>query len=93
MDNIKAKDFELLPVGSRFTDDTVMTLAVADWLMTAPLYCESALIECMQRLERKYPNAGYCVMFRWWLVTDNQEPYNSFAMRVSPFGLYANSME
>ena len=95
--NVKTEDFELLPVGSRFTDDTVMTLAVAEWLMTDPAHSERALVECMQRLGRKYPNAGYGGMFRRWLATDNPEPYNSFgngsAMRVSPVGLYANSME
>ena len=95
--NVKTEDFELLPAGSRFTDDTVMTLAVAEWLMTDPAHSERALVECMQRLGRKYPNAGYGGMFRRWLATDNPEPYNSFgngsAMRVSPVGLYANSME
>ena len=95
--NVKTEDFELLPEGSRFTDDTVMTLAVAEWLMTDPAHSERGLVECMQRLGRKYPNAGYGGMFRRWLVTDNPEPYNSFgngsAMRVSPVGLYANSME
>ena len=87
----------MLPAGSRFTDDTVMTLAVAEWLMSDPTHSERALVECMQRLGRKYPYAGYGGMFRRWLVTDNPEPYNSFgngsAMRVSPVGLYANSME
>lgn len=95
--NVKTEDFELLPQGSCFTDDTVMTLAVAEWLMTDPSHSESALIECMQRLGRKYPNAGYGGMFRRWLATDNPEPYNSFgngsAMRVNPVGLYANSMK
>ena len=95
--NVKTEDFELLPADSRFTDDTVMTLAVAEWLMTDPSHSERGLVECMQRLGRKYPNAGYGGMFRRWLVTDNPEPYNSFgngsAMRVSPVGLYANSME
>ena len=95
--NVKTEDFELLQAGSRFTDDTVMTLAVAEWLMTDPSHSERGLVECMQRLGRKYPNAGYGGMFRRWLVTDNPEPYNSFgngsAMRVSPVGLYANSME
>ncbi len=51
----------------------------------------------MQRLGRKYPKAGYGGLFRRWLNTDNPEPYNSFgngsAMRVSPVGLYANSVE
>lgn len=95
--NVKTEDFELLPVGSRFTDDTVMTLAVAEWLMTDPSHSERALVECMQRLGRKYPYVGYGSMFRFWLYTENPEPYNSFgngsAMRVSPVGLYANSME
>ena len=95
--NVKNENFELLPAGSTFTDDTVMTLAVAEWLMTDPTHSEHTLVECMQRLGRKYPNAGYGEMFRRWLSTDNPEPYNSFgngsAMRVSPVGLYANSME
>ena len=95
--NVKTEDFELLPAGSHFTDDTVMTLAVAEWLMTDPAHSERALVECMQRLGRKYPYVGYGSMFRFWLYTENPEPYNSFgngsAMRVSPVGLYANSME
>lgn len=95
--NVKTEDFELLPEGSHFTDDTVMTLAVAEWLMTDPSHSERALVECMQRLGRKYPNAGYGGMFSRWLNTENPKPYNSFgngsAMRVSPVGLYANSME
>ena len=95
--NVKTEDFELLPEGSRFTDDTVMTLAVAEWLMTDSAHSERGLVECMQRLGRKYPKAGYGGMFRRWLKIDNPEPYNSFgngsAMRVSPVGLYANSME
>ncbi len=95
--NVKTEDFELIPEGSRFTDDTVMTLAVAEWLMTDPAHSERTLVECMQRLGRKYPNAGYGGMFRRWLNTENPQPYNSFgngsAMRVSPVGLYANSLE
>ena len=97
LNNVKTEDFVLLPQGSCFTDDTVMTLAVAEWLMTDPSHSERGLVECMQRLGRKYPNVGYGGMFRRWLATDNPEPYNSFgngsAMRVSPVGLYANSME
>lgn len=44
--NVKNEDFELLPVGSRFTDDTVMTLAVAEWLMTDPAHSEVLLSVC-----------------------------------------------
>lgn len=95
--NIKTEDFELVPKGSRFTDDTVMTLAVAEWLMTDPEHKPGTLVACMQRLGRRYPNAGYGGMFRKWLASDNPQPYGSFgngsAMRVSPVGLYANSLD
>lgn len=95
--NVKSEDFELLPVGSSFTDDTVMTLAVAKWLMTDPTHSERTLVECMQSLGRKYLNAGYGGKFFQWLNAKGPKPYNSFgngsAMRVSPVGLYANSLE
>lgn len=95
--NIKTEDFELVLKGSRFTDDTVMTLAVAEWLMTDPDHREETLVACMQRLGRKYPDVGYGSMFYKWLMSDNPKPYNSFgngsAMRVSPVGLYAKSLE
>ena len=89
--NVKTEDFELLPEGSRFTDDTVMTLAVAEWLMTDSTHSKEKLIDCMQRLGRKYPNAGYGGMFSRWLKEDSPKPYKSFgngsAMRVSPEGI------
>ena len=95
--NVRTEDFELLPQGSRFTDDTVMTMAVAEWLMIDPSHSKSTLVKCMQRLGRKYPDAGYGSMFTGWLNAETPEPYNSFgngsAMRVSPVGLYADSLE
>lgn len=95
--NIKTEDFELVPKGSRFTDDTVMTLAVAKWLMDDPTHEADSLAQTMQELGRKYPHAGYGGMFRKWLASDNPQPYGSYgngsAMRVSPVGLYANSLE
>lgn len=95
--NIKAEDFELVPKGSRFTDDTVMTLAVAKWLMDDPTHEADSLTRTMQEMGRKYPRAGYGGMFRKWLASDNPQPYGSYgngsAMRVSPVGLYANSLE
>lgn len=94
--NVKTEDFELLPPGSRFTDDTVMTLAVAEWLMSDPSHGEASLVRCMQRLGRRYPRAGYGGRFRKWLASDHPQPYGSFgngsAMRVSPVGLYARSL-
>ncbi len=63
---LKKYDFELLPQGSRFTDDSVMTIAVAYWLAHYDEYDEightkERLIECMQEICRKYPDAGYAV--------------------------------
>lgn len=95
--NIKTEDFEPVPQKSRFTDDTVMTLAVAEWLIIDPEHQPETLVSCMQRLGRKYPDAGYGKMFSQWLMSDHPQPYNSFgngsAMRVSPVGLYANTLE
>lgn len=90
---IKKLDFELLPPRSRFTDDTVMTCAVAEWVMNP----ESDLAQTLQRWGLKYINAGYGHMFIRWLTSADPEPYNSFgngsAMRVSPVGWVADSVE
>lgn len=95
--NIKTEDFEWVPKGSRFTDDTVMTLAVAKWLMDDHTHSSEKLVEIMQNLGRKYQDAGYGRKFKEWLYADNPQPYGSYgngsAMRVSPVGLYANSLE
>lgn len=95
--SVKGKDFEFFPEGYRFTDDTVMTLAVAKWLMEDASHSSSHLIECMQELGRKYPRAGYGFSFFHWLMSNNPQPYNSWgngsAMRVSPIGLYAKDMD
>ncbi len=97
--DMKAYDFELLPKGSRFTDDTVMTIAVAHWLAhyDEEGLTDQQLIETMQELGHKYPYAGYGSSFNSWLWSENPQPYNSWgngaAMRVSPVGLYAETLE
>lgn len=95
--NVKTEDFELLPQGSRFTDDTVMTLAVAKWLMDDPSHKADSLVRIMQDMGRRYPNAGYGGLFRRWLNSDNPQPYGSYgngsAMRVSSVGMYAKSLD
>ena len=88
----KTKDFPLFSAESTYTDDSVMTLAVADaFLSLLPeatdedIRCQ--LIQSMQTYGRKYPYAGYGGMFRGWLGSRFPEPYNSYgngsAMRVS----------
>jgi ADP-ribosylglycohydrolase len=86
----KGNDFKLVPNGSKFTDDTVMTLATANWLLTDENLSDDQLVKEMQLFGKKYPGRGYGGMFRKWLVSPNPQPYNSFgngsAMRVSPCG-------
>ena len=90
--NYKAKDFPLFSQQSEFTDDTVMTLAVAKALMDTrgqdDAAIKAALVREMQRLGCTYPDRGYGVRFGGWLYEDAPKPYNSYgngsAMRVSP---------
>ncbi len=91
----KTKEFPLFCKKSRFTDDTVMTVAVADALLrvspAAPDgIIRDELIDSMHRWGRKYPDAGYGGMFYRWLFTGMRTPYGSFgngsAMRVSSAG-------
>ena len=82
---MKTKKFELLEKNSHFTDDTVMTVAVADSIMNGVPYVES-----LHKWGRKYQKAGYGSWFRKWIHLDDPKPYNSFgngsAMRCSSVG-------
>ena len=95
--NTWSTDFDLFTPWSKFTDDTVMTLAVAKWLVEDDAHTIHYLIYCMQELGQRYPKAGYGGNFDWWLRQDNPQPYNSWgngsAMRVSPVGLYAKTLD
>ena len=96
-DNTKSMDFKLFTPYSKFTDDSVMTLAVAKWLMEDEGHTTHELIRCMQELGREYPYAGYGGSFCRWLVVNEPKPYNSWGngagMRVSPVGLYAKTLD
>ena len=99
--NRLSKEFELFKGWQNtFTDDTVMTCAVAEALVESkPDYSDLAekTVEVMQRVGRNYPNCGYGGRFWQWMFSDNPKPYNSFgngsAMRVSPVGFAARSIE
>ena len=84
--NIKTKDFPLFRKDCFFTDDTVMTCAVAEAIIHGGQ--KDDFIDAMKKYGRMYPNADYGARFNTWLKSDNREPYNSFgngsAMRVSP---------
>ena len=93
----KKMDFELFTSESIFTDDTVMTCAVAEWLMDDPNHTHEELVKIIHRYGAEYPHRGYGGMFGRWLRNHWTEPYNSFgngsAMRVSPCGYYAKSFD
>ena len=98
-DNIKTKKFPLFSEMDMFTDDTVMTIAVAEALMQSkshgPLF-QDLVREQLRIYGRKYPHAGYGRRFQSWLEEDDDSPYNSLgngsAMRVSPCGVIAYSL-
>ena len=87
--NIKTKDFLLFREDCFFTDDTVMTCAVAEAIMNGGQ--KDDFIDAMKKYGRMYPDAGYGARFGNWVDGDDREPYNSFgngsAMRVSPMCL------
>ncbi|HRX63308.1 MAG TPA: ADP-ribosylglycohydrolase family protein [Candidatus Competibacter sp.] len=82
---IKTKDFPLFQPGSRFTDDSVLTVAVANAILTGCPYRDAVL-----KWGRRYPDAGYGGTFARWLQADDPAPYHSWgngsAMRVGPVG-------
>ena len=103
-DNIKTKDFELFDKNCMFTDDTVMTVAIAKALMDFEKIDEENiedfkehLITTMHEIGRKYPDCGYGGHFYSWIMKGKREAYNSFgngsAMRVSAVGWYAKTLE
>lgn len=103
-DNIKTKDFEFFDKECFFTDDSVMTIAIAEALMQYESIDENnidgfkeKLIDVMHEIGIKYPDCGYGGHFLVWILRNKREPYNSFgngsAMRVSSVGWYAKSLE
>ncbi len=91
--------FRLFHDDSIYTDDSIMTIAVAQWLLDDPNQTPQRLVEIMQDWGRRYPDpyGAYGGMFSQWLETDNPQPYNSWgngsAMRVSPVGFFFDTLE
>lgn len=90
--NARKYDFDPFPAGSFFTDDSVLTIAIADALLNGKEYGET-----LRKYARKYPGRGYGLLFGKWIYMSNPEPYNSFgngsAMRVSAIGWSFDSVE
>lgn len=86
---------EILKDG-KFTDDSVLTVAIMEWLVSTGGKSEE-LAEYLKDWATNYPNAGYGGKFRTWVLSDSNDPINSFGngagMRVSPCAFYANTLE
>lgn len=91
-DNITITDFQLFDSRCRFTDDTVLTVAVADCLLHGKEYAET-----FREYFHRYPHSGYGSGFRRWAQRPAKGPYNSLgngsAMRVSPVGWAFNNLD
>ena len=98
----KSKEFELFTSECEFTDDTVMTIAVAEALLDSGKDAGEAtiktnLIKSMKKWGQKYPNSGYGARFIDWVLSDEPQPYGSYGngsgMRVSPVGWLYDTLE
>ena len=90
--NIKSETFALFSPLCRFTDDTVLTVAVADCIINKKEYTGA-----FREYGERYPHAGYGGLFRRWLLSRDPQPYHSFgngsAMRISPVGFAFQSLD
>ena len=100
INNKTGKEFELFNSRCRFTDDTVMTLAVAKIFLDVNDNLSNfreQIIKSMVEVGRKYPNCGYGPSFYFWLKNDEHEPYGSYgngsAMRISAVGIVGKNIE
>jgi len=104
--NVKTVDFELFSRASRFTDDTVMTVAIADAILNKEQHknfiidaieSKKTYVYKLKEYGKKYPDVGYGRMFEQWLSSKELKPYNSYgngsAMRVSPVGFAFDTLE
>jgi len=92
---IKHKNFPLFSEGCHFTDDSVMSLAIAQAFINGT--SSDQIVKAMKTYGLKYPDAGYGSKFRYWFLEENPQPYNSIgngsAMRVSPVAWVANNLK
>lgn len=98
--NHKSKSFDFFSPLCFFTDDTVMTLAVAKAILTERNEMDAlqtAAVRCMREVGQPYPHCGYGGHFLQWVYTDDPKPYDSYgngaAMRVSACGFAGASLE
>jgi ADP-ribosyl-[dinitrogen reductase] hydrolase len=88
----RTTDFKLFTPHSQVTDDSVLTIAVADAILNGKQYQKY-----IRDYARKYPDSGFGGYFRQWMYSNDPQPYNSYgngsAMRVSPVGWAFDTVE
>ena len=98
----KSREFELFTPACEFTDDTVMTVAVAEALLDSGKDADEQtikanLITSLKKWGQKYPDSGYGARFIDWVLTDDPKPYGSYGngsgMRVSAVGWLYDTIE
>jgi ADP-ribosylglycohydrolase len=91
-ENIKTKQFELFSPDCFFTDDTILSVALAESILTGANYAS-----LMRAYYRRYPDAAYGARFRGWAQSHGAQPYNSWgngaAMRISPVGFAFDTLD
>jgi ADP-ribosylglycohydrolase len=92
---VSSRDCPLFSPASRFTDDSVLTFAVASAILKSELVGAPDYLKHVVAFARRWPNAGYGGNFRKWFRSDDPKPYNSWgngsAMRASPVGFLFDS--
>lgn len=98
--NHRSKKFDFLTYKCELTDDSIITLAIAKAILKSEgdiNKLPDLAVRYMQQLGRLYPDAGYGVAFQKWINSNKPQPYGSFgngaAMRVSPVGFAADSLD
>jgi ADP-ribosylglycohydrolase len=90
--NVKTKNFDLFGPKTKFTDDSVLTVATMDVLVNGGDY-----VKTYQSYGRRYPNCGWGGKFHYWIYAEKPKPYHSWgngaAMRVSPVGWHFNTLD
>lgn len=94
--NIKTKKINLFDAKCNITDDSVMSVAVAEMCLNGYVPNDNnSIIDCFKKWGQKFPDAGYGGRFYHWVLSNDRTPYNSCgngsAMRVSAIGFYSNS--
>ena len=96
-DNVKIKNFKVFTKDTRFTDDSVLTIALMDWILHSKEKTTLSAANYLKKWARKYPNSGFGGMFYYWMKSEDMQPYNSCgngsAMRISAIGWAAKDEE